>query len=932
MLGWAKKGMGKASAESSPRLVAIEKNPRRLDDPFELRSALLDFIADFADWDHANDPDYLATARALVQAAHEALGGSPGTRPLVVDPFAGGGAIPLEALRVGADAFASDLNPVAVLLEKVLLESIPKYGKRLADEVRRWGNAIQAQAEGELGQFYPCDPDGSVPVAYLWSRTFLCEGPECGAEVPLIRSLWLAKRRGIALKLAADAVRKRIVISIADDATDRSIQTGTVSKGAAVCPICSYKTKNARIRLQLSQRRGGASDARLIAVVLARKGDEGRIYRLPTEADTRAVEQAAVRLNERERSAGQLSFAPNEPVPSERPSPNARGLSAVTRMGVKTFGDLFTPRQKLALATFTRMVAGKARKTEEGLNELETCARACLALAVDRMADYQSSLASWSNTGEFTRSTFARQALAIVWDFSECNAVRDGAGSWTSAVESICRVIENLSASSLRAGQAVEASATDQVLFDDGVDALITDPPYYDAVPYADVSLFFYVWLRRSLADAGFEGFARETVPTDEEATWNPSRLYSKTGKPKDERFYEDQMRRAFSEGRRVTRPSGVGTIVFAHKTTAGWEAVLAALVAAGWTVTASWPIDTERSTRTNAIGTASLGSSVHIVCRPRENPDGSLRDDLVGDWRDVLAELPQRVHEWLPRLAAEGIEGADAIFACLGPALEIFSRYSRVERASGEVVPLREYLEHVWAAVAKEALSMLFEGADASGFEPDARLTAMWLWTLGAGSASTPERAGDDPGEEEGAEDEDESEAAAKSGGRRLRGFVLEYDAARKIAQGLGADLDRLGSLVEAKGESARLLPLSDRVRHLFGVQAPGDVARRERRRKPAQRSLFAELEEAEVSAGGRLEAQAMRAGETVLDRLHQAMILFQAGRGEALRRFLVDEGAGRDPRFWKLAQSLNALYPRGSDERRCVEGVLARRKGLGL
>ena len=177
--------------------------------------------------------------------------------------------------------------------------------------------------------------------------------------------------------------------------------------------------------------------------------------------------------------------------------------------------------------------------------------------------------------------------------------------------------------------------------------------------------------------------------------------------------------------------PDGIGTIVFASKTTASWEAILKAVVDAGWIITGSWPIDTEMEARVAAQGQARLASSVHLVCRPRENPDGSARTDEIGDWRDVLQELPRRIHDWMPRLAEEGVVGADAIFACLGPALEVFSRYSRVEKASGDTVTLKEYLEQVWAAVAKEALTMIFTGADTTGFEEDARLTAMWLWTL---------------------------------------------------------------------------------------------------------------------------------------------------------------------------------------------------------
>ena len=191
---------------------------QKFDDCDELARlhALLDFIADFANWDNSTVREYLDTSRALTQAAHEALGGAPGTRPLVVDPFAGGGSIPLEALRVGADAFASDLNPVPVLLNKVVLEYIPKYGQRLADEVRKWGEWIKREAEKELAEFYPKDADGATPIAYLWARTIQCEGPGCGAEVPLIRSLWLAKKanRSVALQLVPNKKAKRVDFKI----------------------------------------------------------------------------------------------------------------------------------------------------------------------------------------------------------------------------------------------------------------------------------------------------------------------------------------------------------------------------------------------------------------------------------------------------------------------------------------------------------------------------------------------------------------------------------------------------------------------------------------------------------------------------------------------------------------------------------------------
>jgi hypothetical protein len=417
--------------------------------------------------------------------------------------------------------------------------------------------------------------------------------------------------------------------------------------------------------------------------------------------------------------------------------------------------------------------------------------------------------------------------------------------------------------------------------------------------------------------------FGGEQVPKDAEIVVDrPHALSSST---KDVAFYERELTKAFADARRVARPDALGTIVFASKTTASWEAVLNAIVEGGWVITASWPIDTEREARIAALGQARLGSSVHIVCRPRENPDGSLRTDNIGDWRDVLAALPKRIHEWMPRLRDEGIVGADAIFACLGPALEIFSRYSKVEKASGEVVTLKEYLEHVWAAVAKEALAVIFSGADTAAFEEDARLTAMWLWTLNGGAAEGAEAGG------EVADTDDDDDADAGVG--KTKGFELEYDAARKIAQGLGAHLEDLTTLVAVKGSTARLLPVAERATSLFGQPETAAVAvGAKRKRKQLTLGFVAEGEaDAKASSGldGKLQA---KPGTTVLDRVHQAMILFGAGRGEALRRFLVDDGAGKDDRFWRLGQALAALYPTGTDERRWIEGVMARKKGLGL
>jgi adenine-specific DNA methylase len=922
MRQWARESRGLMSAESYNHFEAVQKKPALLDDDEMLRTLLLDFIADFANWDNSTRREYLETSRALTEAAHLAAGGEPGTRPLVVDPFAGGGAIPLEALRVGADAFASDLNPVAVLLNKVVLEYIPRYGQRLADEVRKWGAWVKAEAEKELAEFYPQDPDGATPIAYLWARTITCEGPGCGAEVPLMRSLWLAKKgsRSTALRLIPNRKEKRVDFEIVQNATGAN--EGTVRRGSATCPVCGFTTPVASVRRQMKLRRGGADDARLFCVVTTKPSAQGRFYRLPTKRDITACANAKRLLNERKRTHNEaLSLVPDEPTPQGGGSGAGRAFSQ-RNYGMDVFADLFTSRQALALTTLARLVRKVGnRLTEKHEQGFADAVQTCLAISVNRHADQQSSLVTWLSTLEAVSHTFVRQALPISWDFVEPNPLSQSGGNFAGAVNWVCDVVGTESKSAYVAGHVEECSATHHPLSDDSAHAFITDPPYYDAVPYADLSDFFFVWMKRTLPASAI-AFSEPLTPKADECIVDEV-------KGKDRAYFERTMGQAMAEGRRVLHPSGIGIVVFAHKSTAGWEAQLQAMVDAGWTMTGSWAIDTERSVRLRAQGSAALASSIHLVCRPRENADGSVRANDIGDWRDVLRELPVRIHEWMPRLAKEGVVGADAIFACLGPALEVFSRYSRVEKASGEQVTLREYLEYVWAAVAKEALTLIFAGetdADVTGFEEDARLTAMWLWTLFAGAKPEDDKQGTDEDAEAETDDEESSGKSAKPGG-----FTLEYDAARKIAQGLGAHLEELTQLVEVKGDKARLLPVAERTKHLFGKDE-AEAPRRGGRKKDKQAKLFDTLDDVEAEAGGWGEKNAPQLGDTVLDRVHQAMILFAAGRGDAMKRFLVDDGVGNDERFWRLANALSALYPSGGDEKRWVDGVLARKKGLGF
>ena len=891
------------------KLASADSGP--LERP-DARDALLDFIAAFANPDAASQIAFGNTARQITTASQRELRGRE-EPPLAFDPFAGGGAIPVECLRVGCDVVASDLNPVAVSLNRALVEFAPRFGEQLRTVVLRAAHEVREKALQRLGAFYPRDPDGAQPIAYLWARTIRCEGPDCGLEIPLMRSVLLAKRgkQSIEMRVTATAA-EGLMVSVADSSAPGTTARATVARGSATCLVCGYTTKVNRVREQLCKRKGGSSDARLLAVVLARPGERGRFYRAANERDLAAFEAARQRIEALVKQTPAL-------LPTETISTNELRRISVPLYGMTTWGDLYNPRQAITLTTLANLVATEVSLPD---GELGKAARLYLALAVDRMAENLTTLCRWNSSGEKMQGTFGRQAIAFVSDFCEASPFSGSVGDWLSVVENVLTAHDTASVLP-RAGIVMRADARHVPLPDDAADALITDPPYYDAVPYAHLADFFYAWERRTLRADWPDLFQSESIDKGPEIVVD--RPHRRSTSTKGIREYEAGLQAAFADARRVVSPHGIGVVVFASKTTSSWEAVLQALLRAGWVVTGSWPIDSEMGTRMNAMGTASLASSVHIVCRPRELENGALAADLVGDWREILRELPVRMGEWMKRLRDEGVVGADAIFSCLGPALELFSRYTSVEMVSGQSVGLRDYLEHVWAAVSREALAMIFDAADTSGLEPDARVTAMWLWTLASAEGSASGQDGDPDTDTADEEDDDDGGGAGAAHG----GFSLEYDAARKIAQGLGARLEEMGNVVELRGDKARLLAVAERTKYLFGKSERDPTANKVPKKK--QMPLFGKSEEAaEVEGWGDIGAP--KAGSTTLDRVHQAMLLFGSGRGEALKRFLVEEGVGRQAQFWKLAQSLSALYPNGSDEKRWVDGVLARKKGLGF
>ena len=919
-------------------LLAMRTRPGGWDEQIKsdagLRRALLKFIADFANWDNSAKPEYLATGRALVRAAH------PEETPLVVDPFAGGGSIPLEALRLGCEAFAGDLNPVACLILKVMLEDIPRHGPGLAKELLKVGAEIKAKAERELADLYPEDHDGATPIAYLWARTVRCESPNCGAEIPLMRSLWLCRKPKRKWALYPNIVRDdgappRVEFGIFGTKSDSTVPNGTVARARATCVCCRAVLPPDRVRSQLAAQKGGADavfdddgnrtgGARLTAVVTLRPGEPGRHYRLPTDADYGAVRLAQERvdklLEDWERGGRQgLCPVPDEPTPAGGGSGAGRAFS-VQRYGMMQWGDLFTARQKAAMRAIGKAIERKIDSPAHGL----------VSLAFGKVVDMNNSLSSWQPHAEIPAHMMTRYAIPIRWDFSEAVPISGSSGTVISATKRTSEVLPMVEVVSMMAS-VQQTDATSHPFPDQAADAWFTDPPYYDAVPYADLSDFFLVWLKRSLPNHSllrdpFDS-TNPLAPKIREAVQDETRFSD--GHAKNREWFEEVMARAFAEGRRVLNEEGIGAVVFAHKTTEGWEALLSGMIRGGWTITGSWPIATEMGSRLRARDSAALATSVHLICRPRPG------EAPVGDWADVLRELPGRVGDWMQRLEREGVRGADLVFACIGPALEIYSRYRAVETADGREVSLPEYLERVWEVVGREALEQVLGTAEAQArngaagaLEEDSRLTALFLWTMQSTSEDGSQDNEADPDDDEGDEEEDEAPR------RKASGYSLPFDVVRRFAQPLGVHLNEWESrIIKTEKGVVRLLPVTERAQQLFGesgVVAAADEMDAASNTSP-QLSLFPE-DAPPVRGRARRRGRSVTVAAdgteptlsaTTMDRVHAAMLLQASGRSQALRNLLRAEQE-RSPDFLRLANALTALYPRGSEEKRLLDAML--------
>ena len=629
----------------------------------------------------------------------------------IYDPFAGSGSIPLEAQRLGLKATASDLNPVAVLLNKALIEIPPKFcnhppinpeadrigmtagkGKRkqrlpwrgtsgLADDIRYYGTWMREEAFKRIGHLYPkaklSDGSNATVIAWLWTRTVPCPNPACGIQMPLQTTFQVSKKHSNEhwIKPVVDYEAKRVSFVVQDHSGDVP-EAGTVDRNGAVCIACNNAVPLSYVR---EAARIGRMAEQMTAIVA--EGDRRRLYVSPADEHI----QASISV--------EPAWCPTGNLPDQ-----ALGFR-VQRYGFTHWHQLFTKRQLTTLTTFSDLQTGvRSQITQDGGdNDYADAVCTYLALAVGREADMCSSFDRWHTSGEKVTGVFGRQAIPMIWDFAESNPFSNSTGNWVAHIEWIAKVVGRLPAN-VNSGIVHQADAS-TTIHAQGGPVIVTDPPYYDNIGYGDLSDFFYVWLRPMLRDIHSDLFASILVPKDEEMIATPFRFEN----PRQR--FEDLLNKTLKLIRERCSPEFPSSIFYAYKqqqeeregrASTGWETMLNAIVSAGFQIVGTWPMRTEGSVRLNALTANALASSVVLVCRPRPNnaPTATRRqffDALKKELPVALDQLTQKGH----------IAPTDLAQAAIGPGMQVYSRYSRVETISGEPVSVREALAAINRAIA---------------------------------------------------------------------------------------------------------------------------------------------------------------------------------------------------------------------------------------
>ncbi|MBN1306184.1 MAG: DUF1156 domain-containing protein [Anaerolineales bacterium] len=814
---------------------------------------------------------------AAIKDAREYIFSQFGGKPKILDPFAGGGSIVLEAARLGCDVYANDYNPVAALMLRALTYWPQRYGvtvdkgtarsndklvlfeenkkeNLLSKFVEQWSQIIFERVYKDFYIYYPNDDDGWIPIGYHWARTIKCQNPNCQAEIPLLNRFWLAKSdtRKIFLYpvIQKDSHKIEFKIINAQESTipdNFDPSEGTINNGKAICLVCNQVSSAKYIRNLANK---GDWSERLIATVYHHPDHVGRKYKIATDRDKENFNAAAKNL---EAVLENWPFMDN-PLPKEKiPEARRTGNSGfrVLNYGIDTWDQLFNDRQKAFLVSLMQEIRSSYElirddvastleelksdlKQEIDTTELTNAIIAYIGLIFSRFLNRMTKQTYWYIQGEKVQPTFSLQALPMVWNYVEINPNNNSSGSWESNIIDVINVIDAVSFSN-PASAILNHSATDLPLESDFFDAILTDPPYYDSVYYSDLSDFFYVWQKRILADWFPDLYSTPTVPRSQEAIMEPTNHDSIDQAKK---FFEQKLQDSFHEIYRVLKSDGVAVIVYAHKTTEGWETMLRGLVDANLVVTASWPIHTEMRTRVVASHSAALASSIYMVCR-------KIKKEKISFWNEIQPIIKARVEEKLEQFWDEGVAGGDFFISAIGPGMEEYSKYIQVETFSGEKVDVDHLLTYIRQVSTNFLVKRLLKDVSDEAIDKEAQFYLTYRWTYFSNK--------------------------------------VPYDDARKIASAEGINLEKLwgkGGFVKKSGSDIEVLG-------------------------PKKRGEIKEI-------------------KNMVDAMHGACQLWESGKKAEINNLLATTGYGQSGAFWQLCQAIAESLVNGSKEKQLLEGLL--------
>ena len=697
------------------------------------RQRLFKILEDLVVWENSNNEAVLAAAKA------EIMKSTDNNPPALLDPFAGGGAIPLEAQRLGLEAHSSDLNPVAVMINKAMIEIPPRFAGQapvnpearakldsasgwiaaqgLAEDVRYYGEWMKQEAFKRIGHLYPkvkvpaAQGGEATVIAWIWARTVASPDPTVhGSYVPLVSSLMLSTKKGNKAWVdivedvnAKDGWRFDVKSGDISNPLEKTKSLGTKAGKAKDFICCLTNSPIQRSYIQ-AEGKAGRLSKRLMAIVAL--GNNGRIYLSPNQSHE---EIAFSRDDSSEVQSGRDTF-----LSGTTPTRAMITGGVCSAYGFKTWGQLFTSRQIIALTTFSDLVADvKQKVTEDAVQaemhndyaELSDGGRGAtaygeavgvyVAFAVSKLSDRGSAICGWDSSREGLRNTFGRQALPMVWDYAEGNPFCSSSGCFSNMLEWVYKCLKLLPASKM--GQAKQFDAQS----DNGLrDIMVsTDPPYYDNISYAELSDFFYIWMRQSLKDIYPKLFRTMLVPKAEELIATPYRFDGSMEKARD--FFEDGMLNACRQIYKYTREDVPITIYYAYKqsesdeddaqaqtASTGWETMLSAIIQAGFTITGTWPMRTEMANRSIASGTNALASSIVLVCRKRP------ADAPTTTRRDFINTLKRELKPALKKLQASNIAPVDLAQSAIGPGMGVYSRFGKVLEADGSPMTVRSALQ----------------------------------------------------------------------------------------------------------------------------------------------------------------------------------------------------------------------------------------------